>query len=413
MREHQRSLLEPLLKHARANVPFYEERLDPIFSPTGEISWERWREIPILTRADLLKHRRAMQASVLPPSAGKVGLSRSSGTTGLATVTTHNALAMTMSGMALYRTFDWYDLDLTKTWLAWEGENAKVGIWPDGDDRGPWAPPWQRGDDSGALLNINFTTRPEQVIEFAMRHGARYLSGGGVRAQLLALESRRQNLPLELDVIFTRGSAMSEDARALIADVFGARVIPQYSSKEGHRMAAACPDTAHYHVNAELLLLEVLDEAGNPCAAGETGRVIVTPFFSMAQPLIRYDMGDLATAGGACVCGRTLPVLSSIDGRQIHIFQLPDGRRVVPTMPVDVVGKLHAAVWQMAQTGPGTIEIRYLPLHEQASPEEDIVKQALGAVLHPELEISFKRWRQLDLPPSGKLVQYAREWSDA
>ena len=72
-------------------------------------------------------------------------------------------------------------------------------------------------------------------------------------------------------------------------------------------MAYRCPSQAGWHVNAETLLLEIVDASGQPCRPGEMGRVVITPFFSTAQPLIRYDHGDLAVAGEGCACGRTCP----------------------------------------------------------------------------------------------------------
>src|SRR5690606_13660103 len=72
MRDHQRSLREPLLRHARANVPFYEHRLDPVFRPNGSIDWDRWHEISIVRRSDLLEHRQSMLARIIPPGHGSV-----------------------------------------------------------------------------------------------------------------------------------------------------------------------------------------------------------------------------------------------------------------------------------------------------------------------------------------------------
>ena len=53
MLEFQRSQLAQLLRHAKATVPFYKTRLDPLFEKNDDINWDRWHEIPIVTRADL------------------------------------------------------------------------------------------------------------------------------------------------------------------------------------------------------------------------------------------------------------------------------------------------------------------------------------------------------------------------
>ena len=49
----QRQHLQLLLNHARRSSPFYRYRLNRAFRPDGGIDWDRWHDIPILTRADV------------------------------------------------------------------------------------------------------------------------------------------------------------------------------------------------------------------------------------------------------------------------------------------------------------------------------------------------------------------------
>lgn len=51
---------------------------------------------------------------------------------------------------------------------------------------------------------------------------------------------------------------------------------------------------------------------------------MVTPFFSFAQPLIRYEQGDLAEVGPACSYGRSLPFIIRIVGRIANMFCFPN-----------------------------------------------------------------------------------------
>ena len=70
MRAFQYSQLIQLLLHARENFPFYETRLDFLFKKNGAIDWDRWHEIPIITRADLCDRRNELLAAELPPGHG-------------------------------------------------------------------------------------------------------------------------------------------------------------------------------------------------------------------------------------------------------------------------------------------------------------------------------------------------------
>lgn len=70
MLEYQHSQLTQLLRHAKADVPFYADRLDCVFKKNGDIDWDRWHEIPIVKRSDLVNEKNDMLASELPPGHG-------------------------------------------------------------------------------------------------------------------------------------------------------------------------------------------------------------------------------------------------------------------------------------------------------------------------------------------------------
>ena len=56
----------------------------------------------------------------------------------------------------------------------------------------------------------------------------------------------------------------------------GLELVDQYSSMELGLIATQCPQHRHYHVQAENVFVEILDDSGRPCRPGETGQVVVT-----------------------------------------------------------------------------------------------------------------------------------------
>src|SRR5262249_44931895 len=87
---------------------------------------------------------------------------------------------------------------------------------------------------------------------------------------------------LELGVRFgklrearTYGEMLRPDTREIVRTAWGVEVVDCYSSEELGYIALQCPGREHYHVQAENLLVEVLRDDGTPCAAGETGRMVV------------------------------------------------------------------------------------------------------------------------------------------
>jgi phenylacetate-CoA ligase len=131
--------------------------------------------------------------------------------------------------------------------------------------------------------------------------------------------------PRRLREARTFAEALPEDLRALCRAAWNVKLCDVYSAEEAGYIALQCPDHEHYHVQSENLIVEVIDERGEPCRAGEMGRVVVTTLTSFAMPLIRYEIGDYAVAGAPCPCGRGLPVIERVLGGTRNLLRLPDG----------------------------------------------------------------------------------------
>jgi phenylacetate-CoA ligase len=406
LRDYQRSQLAQLLKHAKAHVPFYEYRLDSVLKPNGDIDWDRWNEIPILTRADLQDHHESMQAKMVPAGHGQTRVDKSSGSTGRPIETTHNLLENWAGNAALLRAFDWHNISFDRAQLNITGDNPAVAAWPDGRRRGAWGPEWAPG--KGERYELNITTEPEQIAQFLAAGDFAYVSVVPSRFESVAYAAQDLGLDIQLDAILPRGQDATAAQRELFRDVFGARCMQFYSASETFKMAHGCPDHDHYHVHAELGLVEILGDDGRSASPGTPGRVVVTPFYNTAQPLIRYDLGDLATAGAACSCGRTLPVIERIIGRTYHLFTRRDGRKFVPSVPQARPFELGLGMWQLAQVAAGRAEFRYVSRSEQAI-DRDAIGTMLQSALPAEFQIDLVEVDGFNLAPRAKHILYVNE----
>ena len=410
--QYQRSQLAQLLEHARKNVPFYQSRLDPVFTPAGKIDWARWEEIPILTRRDLFDHRDSMLAPAVPAGHGETQVNWSSGTTGLPVNVTHNGLAFLASRAAMARAGTWHNIDPSKASCDCTKGGRDFALWPEGKLGGTWGPAWDE-KATGRVWHINRQTSPEQLVRFMQEKAVAYLGTRPKTAHAAALEALRLKLPLKLDAILGHGTAITEEEIEDCLRAFGARVIGLYSSTECHKIAHPCPANGNYHVNAEIALLEIVDDHGHACAAGTPGRTVITPLLNTAQPLIRYDQGDTAIAGEQCGCGRTLPVLARIVGRTSHLFRLPDGRRLSLSVPPFLKKPLGTETWQLAQVAPLSYEVRYVEyLPVQPGAEENIVRN-MREQLGGDITVRFVKLDAVPLTASGKFLENVCELASA
>lgn len=409
MRDYQRSQLTHLLRHAKKNVPFYENRLDAVLKPNGDIDWDRWGEIPIVKRSDLLEHREAMQARELPPGHGPKGTATSSGSTGLPITVTVNRLGVLASKSCSWRAHRWHDLDWTKDAFGWRGADPSVAAGPDPRDRGVWGPPWLTNTDYGHAYELNYLVPIDRVVEYMRHSRPSYLTVTPKTAFMLALEFERHGLNCTVDRILTFGARAESIEKEAFLRIFGARELELYSSKEGQHIAHQRHDGAGLYVNSELVLVEIVDEDGMPCFPNQQGRVIITPLYNTAQPLVRYDQGDLARWGTSEESAISLPILSQIDGRVRHMFRHPDGRKISRQIPDSARKDFGALQWQFAQVGPLEFELRYVPANPDLWGDTTSMLATFRKWIFEDANLTFRRLDKLPPNREGKLIEYVSE----
>jgi phenylacetate-CoA ligase len=407
MRDFQRSQLVQLLRHARHHVPFYRERLDPVFRSNGDIDWSRWNEIPIVTRDDLRDRHDEMLADVMPPGHGPAKEFKTSGSTGTPLRVMATAIASAANQAAMLRFFMQQGVlgcvSATLTHIAPEGSSERKPY----DVRSE--PNWLLGGNvMRTNVGISRDLANEDKLDLLRERGVKFLIDVTNNAEVLARTNLKRAEPVRLDAVLGIGQGTTPEQRKLFAASFGARSISQYSSKEGGTMACQCSDSDRFHISSEILLLEILDERGLPCPPGARGRVVITPFFTTALPLIRYDQGDTAMFGAPCGCGSALPVMEGIGGRSDDLLELPNGLWNVGSAFIDALGITDFALGiQFAQKGPLDIELRYVPIAGKPVPETHITSM-MRERFHPGINVSFSALESLPCNLGGKQQRVVR-----
>jgi phenylacetate-CoA ligase len=277
---------------------------------------------------------------------------------------------------------------------------------------GTWGALGDPATERGAMWTIDKNLPIERVFDILRDRHCSYVTAGPLLSHIGARDALRLGVDLRIEAILTQGNVVKPEDRAICRRVFGARMIEHYSTTEGGQLAHECP-LGRLHLNVEGSLVEVLNDEGEPCGPGETGRVAITPIFQTAQPLIRYEIGDLATAGAPCACGRHSPTLLAVIGRTISVFHHPDGRAKTILLPPDTHDVLGSLYYQVAQTGPTTFEVRYVPADWEQAGDEQTVGVTLREMTFEDSQVRFVRLRDMPSGRSGKLIEYINEWSPA
>lgn len=414
MLEFQRSQLVQLLRHARATVPFYKTRLDPLFTKNGDFEWSRWHEIPVVTRADLRERRSELLARELPPGHGSTKDFSTSGSSGVPITITATAIAGAAKEAARERFEKFHALGQAKCRAAFDFP-SEFKNWEKVFRNGKKEPiGGLKTASQGNILKVSTKAADADKLSVLRSGKAAILSSLPNDIEIIARKNLRlpQRERVKLESILCFGQGATIEQRDLFLRSFGAKTVEIYSSKEAGFMAFQCTSGNHFHINSELVFLEVLNSQGLPCAPGEIGRVVVTPLYSTAQPLIRYEQGDMATPGLACSCGLKLPVLSKIDGRQDPILKLPGRLATEMLVNKDMLTRtLKADALQVAQVSELQFEIRYVAPKAVTPTGRGVITRHLRFVLHPDLNVSYKKVVEIPRNAGGKQQRFVREFS--
>lgn len=400
MLAYQRNLLEPLLRHARAEVPFYEKRLDPLFDGNDEIRWEAWTDIPTVTRTDAQEAGEQMFARSVPAEAGVIEASETSGSTGRHLNFRTNSLMRLMANSIAERMLNWHGVDQTKAAAFIFDYTGKFPI-PHGGKGNFWN--ITEPNSTGFKLSLGNTVDEQ----------ARWLTGTGAQV-LFTYPSNSaailkyyldNNLKLFFDTIICHGECLTEEVRTFLTNNETIKVIDRLGASEIGPLSAECPaDHTVHHQFSEICLLENLDYESDAVLPSGTGRMVTTPFYNYAMPLIRYENYDhIETSDKLCGCGRTLPVIKKIHGRRRNLFKFSNGKMRWPNFQWSIYNQfLPAQQIQFIQTTTSHIEILYVHDGSSVEPDAEKMKNYMEQKLNEKFDITLVRKAEIPKPRSGK-----------
>ena len=330
-----------VVAQAYAQSPFLGKRYrEAGIDPAGDIR-AQWSDIPILTRSMVQEAGGELHCKSYPKHHGKVEKRSTSGSTG-APVTFYR----TNLGAMFWLTFTLRE----HYWQRRDFAGKLAAIRPfsyDIPDEGvyakDWGPSTRSLHETGPACLLSIFQDVDVQRKWLIEQNPDYMlsTPSNIRAVARCFMEQGGALP-RLKQVRSMGECPPDDLRQWVRDAWGATLADMYSSEEVGYMALQCPEHTGdgdpaFHVQSENVLLEVLDDDGKPCGPGQIGRVVVTALHNFATPFIRYEIRDYAQVGEPCSCGRGLPVLTRVMGRQRNMLRLPDGTTHWPGF--------HAKLW--------------------------------------------------------------------
>lgn len=391
--ELQFSRLKAHLEYAYRHVPYYRDLFDQHDSRPERIKdLSDFRRIPFLTR-DLLREQFDSLGSCAPVR----GVQRMStgGSSGSPVAILVDAVRNTFVDAVRLRTHRWFGADMGVREVVLWGSPIEI-------TRQDYVRLLRDRLLNSWLLSA-FNLGPDKLEEysnFILRYQPVKMYGYASALYLLAnfIKENKKAVPDSLKVVFATAEPLFDFQREVIEKTFGAKVSTEYGARDAGLMANECPQGG-YHMPVEGMIVEIegTDSSG-------MGEVVVTNLFSRAMPIIRYRTGDMAQLSGtSCSCGRGLPLLKKVEGRQTDFLITPDNR-VIHALAVIYILRDCPEIekFQVVQESLRHIVASVVPRQDLTASVKAKLMSGLQKAVGPGINIELLSVSEIPTSASGK-----------
>ncbi len=388
----QERRLRHIVAHAYENVPYYRDAFRALdLTPADIRTLSDLTKIPTLSKASLRTHfpdlMAANRARFHPRAA------RTSGTSGEPVRFLIDKQANVLEFVYYWRHWSWAGYRLGDRFAelssyAFLHDESRVGR------------PYLFQRVTGRLLLNSLALSAGIVPAFARALRAyrpQFLKGIASALHYLALFFREAGVnDVRFRGIFSTGEVLTAHQRRTIEQVFDCKVYDSYGHMERTVAVSECPEGG-LHINTEYGILETVDLVPlDPQPPGakviSTARVVGTSLHNFSMPLLRYEVGDLVELeepNPLCACGRGLPRIRRVLGREEDVIETPDGK-VITTIFIVFSEVSGVAQGQVVQEALDRLRLRVVrgPGYSARS-EEDLlrhVRRFVGPGIAVEVE---------------------------
>jgi phenylacetate-CoA ligase len=312
--------LKALLTHAGEYVPYYRDLFAKLaFDPRAATSTADLQRLPFLNKAVIRAHTEALKSS----QAKDLARFNTGGSSGEPLIFFIGNERVSHDVAAKWRATRWWDVNIGDPEIVLWGSpieltsQDRVRQFRDALMRTKLLPAFEMSPEkvAGFITEIR-AMRPKMLFGYpsAFAHIARHAQEHDIRLDDLGIK-----------VAFVTSERLYDHQRELIQRAFGCPVANGYGGRDAGFIAHQCP-AGGMHMTYEDIIVEIVDAEGRVLPAGESGEIVVTHLATRDFPFIRYRTGDIGVLDDQpCSCGRTLPLLKSIEGRSTDFLVAKNG----------------------------------------------------------------------------------------
>lgn len=366
----QAERLHEMIKHCRANVPYYTSLLAELgFTEQDFTDANHLTKLPILDKQSIKTTPELFQAKGITPYM----IQNTSGSTG--------------TPLSLW--VDEYTYKLAMALLIDHEERHGVAF---GARRATFAgrmiqpigqmtPPFSRFNLAEnqrlfSAYHINNGSFPHYAKEL-QNFQPEEIIGYPSAIYDLAMQYLNHNIKPDFQpkTIITNSETLLDWQRDTIESVFNCKVYDYYGTAEYVTFAGQCTQ-GNYHFNPLMGITEILQQDDTNDEEPSQGHLIASSLTNAAMPLLRYRIGDTASpVKSQCGCGQFSDNVSYIYGRIDDVIETTDGRKIGR---IDQIFKGLSGIReaQVVQSRPGQATLKVVRDHTKTENPELLLRNA-------------------------------------
>ena len=380
--------LRAFIAYAYGNVPYYRKVMkDRNLDPRDIRTVEDLSKLPILTKETIRENFDSLASLAIRPE-DRI-LLKTGGSTGVPLTFYSTKEADTCTWASMFRARLWQGV------VRGFRMAQMPGIIPEPSQ-------WKRSEVFFPAFDISeetFSKVAEKLTDFRPQYVTGYASYLMLLADYLRENGIENIRPIAVE---TQSEMLFPNMRGAIEEAFSCPVFDHYGCKETTIKACECSSHEGYHISIENGILETASNGEQ--VLEESGSILMTDFRNLAMPFIRYEVGDSASLSeDLCSCGRSLPLMNSLLGRNDDILVLPKGR-MLPGEFFTVIMRDVAGIrqYQVVQHDIYKITIRIVKSQNFREDDQRTLLSNLSGWLGEEVEVNLEYVYDISLTPTGK-----------
>lgn len=398
LRQRQWDRIGEVVEYAFKHCLYYQQRFAGAGFDGTLRDWSDFRRLPLLTKQDVRENRDGLLSRKFHRD--ELVEARTGGSTGTALTLYFDGRCQELRNAAAMR---------SDRWAGWDIGMKIAAVW----GNPPVADTLKKKLRNLLLDRILYldTMRIDEAsirrfVEDWRKEKPRILFGHSHSIYILASYLQRMAVrDLRPNGIISTSMMLLEPERRLIEDVFNCRVTNRYGCEEVGLIGCECEQHRGLHLNSDHIVVEFLKEDGTEARPGEEGNIIVTDLINRGMPLIRYRVEDIGVPSDrTCLCGRGLPLMERVVGRQADFLKRPDGSLVAGVSLVERTLTAIPGIEQMQLIQDEMLRIRANVVKDSSfcDKSEDALRSELQSVLGRQVTIEITYVQNLDQTRTGK-----------